>query len=59
MQFPMPHLETDFGDLLENDHDALIEREAKRKVREWPLTFDLPKGLFGGKDDKMKQFWTI
>ncbi|XP_070572061.1 nucleolar complex protein 4 homolog B-like [Ptychodera flava] len=56
---PFPKEEWEIGELLELKHSELVEQEVKKKMKKVPLEFEVPAGLFGGKDDTMRSLWTL
>ncbi|XP_013782872.1 nucleolar complex protein 4 homolog [Limulus polyphemus] len=49
---PLPKMEFDLSDLM-------IEKEVKRKIKDVPVAFDRPSGLFQRKEDKMEDIWIL
>ncbi|XP_077996175.1 nucleolar complex protein 4 homolog B-like [Glandiceps talaboti] len=54
-----PKEEWEIGNLLELTQSELVDKEVKKKMRKVPLEFEVPVGLFGGKNDRMNDMWTL
>jgi len=56
---PLPSTEEDLTDRLEMTYAEMMKKESNLNVKEIPLNYDKPRGLFLRKEDKMNQFWTL
>ncbi|XP_076372819.1 nucleolar complex protein 4 homolog [Tachypleus tridentatus] len=56
---PLPKMEFDLSDLFSISYEEMIEKEVKRKMKDVPVAFDRPSGLFQRKEDKMGDIWIL
>jgi U3 small nucleolar RNA-associated protein 19 len=56
---PLPSTEMDITDKLEMTTAEMMKKESNLNVKEIPLNFDRPRGLFLRKEDRMSQFWAV
>ncbi|KAJ1520775.1 hypothetical protein ONE63_003869 [Megalurothrips usitatus] len=56
---PLPSVEWDLSQILEENSDDIFEREMKKKLKEIALTFDRPQTLSLPQHERVSQFWQL
>lgn len=56
---PLPSVEWDLSQILEDNSDDIFEREMKKKLKEIALTFDRPQSLSLPQHERVSQFWQL
>ena len=56
---PLPSVEWDLSQILEENSDDIFEREMKKKLKEIALTFDRPQSLSLPQHERVSQFWQL
>ncbi|WAR02028.1 NOC4B-like protein [Mya arenaria] len=59
MDVGIPDMEIDLAEKFDLTANDLFEKEVQKKQKTVAVTFEPPKGLLGGKDDKLNMFWTL
>ncbi|CAG2067784.1 unnamed protein product [Timema podura] len=56
---PLPSVEWDMSNILENTADDIFDKEGKKKMKEMTLTFERPHSMNLPRGEKLSQFWKL
>nr|CAD7402182.1 unnamed protein product [Timema poppensis] len=56
---PLPSVEWDMSNILENTADDIFDKEGKKKMKEMTLTFERPHSMNLPRGEKLSQYWKL